>query len=510
MSVHDKMVNEGVGTSLAVLDVIRQKRGGAFKVSDAQPYVDAVNEMTAAEGQSREVFALHVDSVNAHYDILSSLTDTVRPEDDPFIEAHQTPVILEILYEEDPAFKASMWKFIEAIEANRSMIGLEAVRRYGGMYGPTCVVDFAMSVGSMPNLFNRILADLDIPPEHKKTILASKSWGMNTAYTHTAALRAALESGKTLTEAENSEIETLQYIHREPMAAEAHFMDTHDLGGHGPHSSFDVREYMIRYKERMRPAVVAAMNAGVHQANIACVTGYCVGDIAHHISQSAYNMFQDDLVFSVYEAVMNVMDATLRRGLRQDAFRSVFDVLTMATGATACATAYLLWLDSFTVPMVVDLFTKRFYNHAAMHPDRGEEDEIHAVDFLDIIARGEKILDVTPLGSGATIKGVEVDLAPINDHEILMNPQRHTYASCAFTQRFGALMMLADFPCFLTPETTTATLMTNIIALDPGTPGAPVRACKKCAVTSLIKRNVPMVTGLGGGRKGYCQWCDAV
>ena len=129
MSFHDKMVNEGVGTSLAVLDVIRQKRGGAFRVSDAQPYVDAVNEMTAADGQSREVFALHVDSVNAHYDILSSLTDTVRPEDDPFIEAHQTPVILEILYEEDPAFKASMWKFIEAIEANRSMIGLEAVQR---------------------------------------------------------------------------------------------------------------------------------------------------------------------------------------------------------------------------------------------------------------------------------------------------------------------------------------------------------------------------------------------
>ena len=115
------------------------------------------------------------------------------------------------------------------------------------------------------------------PPEHKKTILASKSWGTNTAYTLTAALRAGLESGKTLADAERAEIETLQYIHREPMAAEAHFMDTHDLGGHGPHSSFDVREYMRRYKERMRPAVVAAMNAGVNEANIACVTGYCVG-----------------------------------------------------------------------------------------------------------------------------------------------------------------------------------------------------------------------------------------
>jgi hypothetical protein len=75
-----------------------------------------------------------------------------------------------------------MWKFIDAIDANRSLIGMEAVRRYGGMYGPTCVVDFAMSVGSVPNLVNQILIDLDIPADHKKTILASKSWGMNTSY----------------------------------------------------------------------------------------------------------------------------------------------------------------------------------------------------------------------------------------------------------------------------------------------------------------------------------------
>ena len=112
------------------------------------------------------------------------------------------------------------------------------------MYGPTCVVEFAMTVSSMPNLLNRILAELDVPPDHKKTTLASKSWGMNTAYTPTAALRAGLESGKTLADAERAEIETLQYIHCEPMAAEAQFMDTHDLGGHGPHSSFDVREYL--------------------------------------------------------------------------------------------------------------------------------------------------------------------------------------------------------------------------------------------------------------------------
>jgi len=53
-------------------------------------------------------------------------------------------------------------------------------------------------------------------------------------------------------------------------------------------------------------------------------------------------------------------------------------------------------------------------------------------------------------------------------------------------------------------------LMTNIVALDPKTPGAPVRACKHCAVTSLIKRNVPYVKGFGKGDQGYCEWAVAV
>jgi hypothetical protein len=65
---------------------------------------------------------------------------------------------------------------------------------------------------------------------------------------------------------------------------------------------------------------------------------------------------------------------------------------------------------------------------------------------------------------------------------------------------------MADFPCFLTPECTTATLMTNVIALNPDKPGAPVRFCKGCAVTSLIKRNVPFVKGCLQGDNGYCEW----
>ncbi len=510
MSIYEKMVNEAVGATKAVYGVIKEKRGGTFKITDAKPYVDAVNQMKPDDGQSKEVIDLHVQSVNAHYEILTGLTDTIRPEDDPFVEHYQTPPILEILYDEVPEFKDSMWKFIDALAANKALIGREAVRRYGGMYGPTCVVDFAMSVGSVPNVVNRVLREMDIPEDHKKTILACKSWGMNTSYGLGGAFRAALEAGKTAAEAEQAELEMLQFVYREPVNAQAHLMDTHNLGGHGPHSSFDVRKYMAQYKERMKPYIQAALKAGVHMANITAVPAYCVGDIGHHIAQSAYNMFKDDMVFGIYEAVMDVFENTLRRGLEENAYKNEYDVLSVATGAPACATAYILWLDSFTVPMVVDLLTKRFYNYAAMNPKRGEADELHNVDFIDILVRGESILDVKPIGAGGKIKGIKVDLSPIDNHEVVMNPQRYTYPACAITQRFAALMSLADFPCYLTPECSTATLMTNCIALKPSVPGAPVRACKHCAATSLIKRNVPLVKGYGAGKHGYCEWAVAV
>ena len=204
MSVFEKMVKEAIGATHSVYGVIAEKRGGVFKLPDAKPYVDAVNTMTVAEGQKKEVVDLHVQSVNAHYDILCGLTDTIRPEDDPFVEHYQTPPILEVLYDIDPEFKKSMWMFIDAIAANRALVGLEAVRRYGGMYGPTCVVDFAMSVGSVSNLVNRILRALDMPKHHKQAILASKSWGMNTSYGLGAAFRGAIEAGRTAAEAEQA------------------------------------------------------------------------------------------------------------------------------------------------------------------------------------------------------------------------------------------------------------------------------------------------------------------
>jgi len=515
-AIYEKMIAEATAAAEADLNVISKKRGGPFVFTDSKPYVDAVNGMKPGAGQSKEVFDLHVQSVNAHYDILTKIAvnGTIRPEDDPFVEHYQTPPILEILYEADPAFKASMWKFIDAIAANKALISREAARIYGGMYGMSCVVDFAFSPGSTSNVVNRILRGeahpLDIPVKDKQTILASKSWGMNTSYGIGAAFREALESGKDAAEAEKAEVDELQFIYREPIEAQGRLMDTHNLGGHGPHSSFNVRDYMHQYKERMKPTILAALKAGVHPANIVTVPAYCVGDVGHHIGPATFNMFKDDMVFGIYEAVTKSFEGTLQAGLHANAYKNEYAVLTVATGAGACAVAYILWLDSFTVPMVIDLLSKRFSNYVAQHPNRGAADELHNVDFMDILKRGEEILTPEPGGKGAKIKGIPVDLTPIEKHPVIMNPQRYTYPACGITQRFAALMSLADYPCFLTTECVTATLMTNIVALHPGDPAAPARVDKGSAQNDLIKTNVPYVTGHGHGAKGYDEWNLAV
>jgi hypothetical protein len=511
-AIYEKMIKEAVAAAKADLGVIGEKRGGPFVFTDCQPYVDAVNAMKPGAGQAKEVFDLHVQSVNAHYEILKdiSVNGTIRAEDDPFVEHYQTPPILEILYDEVPEFKDSMWKFIDAIADNKALVGRESIARYGGMYGLTCVVDFAFSVGSVPNLVNRILTGLDIPKDHKRAILAAKSWGMNTSYGLAAAFRAAINDGNTAAEAEQAEVDMLQFIYREPTAAQTQIMNTHNLGGHGPHTSFDTADYMKQYKARMKPYVEAALAAGVHMGNIVTVPAYCVGDIGHHLGPATYNMFKDDMVYAIYQAVTEVFESTLKKGLDANAYKSEWDVLSVATGAGACATAYILWLDSFTVPMVIDLINKRFHNYAVMHPDRGEADELHNADFIDILLRGESILEIEPKGSGGKLKGIPVDLTPVTTNEVIMNPQRYTYPGCAITQRFAALMSLSDYPCFLTTECVTATLMTNIIALAADKPGAPARTCKDCATTTLLKRNVPSMAGVGVGEKGLCQWDVAV
>ncbi len=495
--LYEKMINESVAALQADIDVISANRYNDFKITDAKPYADAVAGMTCADGQAKSVIDLHKKSVESHYKVLTSVADTIRPEDDPFIEHYQTPPILEILCEEDGDFADSMATFIQAIADSETLITKESVRRYGGFYGPTCVVDFALMPGSTSNVVNQILKTINIPVMHKQAILSAKSWGMNTSYGIGDSFAHAIENGASAAEAAAKEVESMQMIYKEPVEAQGKLMD--DAG----HSSFDVRAFMEGYKKEMRPVVKAAMDDGVHYGNIVTVPAYCVGDIGHHIGQASYNMCKDDVTLAIIQATAKVMEASLKDNIGK--FMHPSQVLNLATGSTACATEYILELDGFNSTMVVDLLTKRFHNYVQQYPTRGAAAELHNCDFMDMIHRGSTYISAARKARSSAkidlvpkVNGFAVDLGAITHNEVLMNPQRYTYPACGITVRFSSLMRLADYPCLLTPEPVTATMMTNIIALNKEVPGSPVRGCKNCASCIIDAKHE------------YCQWKESV
>lgn len=496
--LYKKMVNEAIAAQKADVDTVKKNRGKDFKLKDTESYVKVANEMKAIDGQSQAVFDLHVDSVNTHFKTLSDLTETVRPEDDPFVEHYQTPAILEILCEEDEKFENSLETFVEKIGECESLIGREVIRRYGGFYGPTCVVDFALIPGSTSNVVNQILVETKIPEGHKQAILAAKSWGMNTSYGIGEVFANGLEDGMTAASAITKEIDMIKKVYATPIKAQAELMD--DLG----HESFDVRKYMGNYKKKMRQTIVAAVEDNVHYGNIVTIPAYCVGDISHHISQSTYNMCKDDMIMGIIEATTDLIDKTLIDNL--DNYNSEFDVLSLATGTSAVGVEYILELDGFNAPTIVDLLTKRFHNFVQQYPNRGAAAELHNCDFMDMIYRGWRYTDEARRMRSSEnenlqpiVSGFKVNLDPIRNNEVIMNPQRYTYPVCAITVRFSSLMRLADYPCLLTSEPITATLMTNIIALHKEDPASPVRGCKNCASAALVDF-----------RHHYCQWREAV
>lgn len=498
VELFEKMVQEAMMAQKADVETIKNKRGTKFHIKDTKAYLDVVQKMEATAEQSESVINLHVNSVKAHYNILDNLTDTIRPEDDPFVEHYQTPVVLEILRDEDPEFEESLNKFIEAIEKSEALIGKEVVRRYGGFYGPTCVVDFALMPGSTSNTINRIVKTIDIPLKHQQAILSAKSWGMNTSYGIGEVFANEIENGATVAQAVEKEIAEIKHIYQNPVEAQAELMDN------AGHTSFDVRKYMSHYRDKMESTVIEAMDDDVHYGNILTVPAYCVGDISHHIAQSTFNMCKDDVTMAIIEATTDVMDSTLKQAIPN--FKSEYEVLSLATGASACAVEYILELDGFNAPTVVDLLTKRFHNYVQLYPTRGAAAELHNSDFMDMIYRGWGHIDQarkTLNGSSGTltpkVAGFKVDLEPVHQNEVVMNPQRYTYPACAITVRFSSLMRLADYPCLLTSEPVTATLMTNIIALHKESPASPARTCKNCAAASLVDF-----------RHNHCQWKEAV
>ncbi len=57
MAVYEKMIREAVGATKSVYSVIKEKRGGQFKLTDCEPYVDAVNQMAPGDSPKRSLIS---------------------------------------------------------------------------------------------------------------------------------------------------------------------------------------------------------------------------------------------------------------------------------------------------------------------------------------------------------------------------------------------------------------------------------------------------------------------
>jgi hypothetical protein len=270
------------------------------------------------------------------------------------------------------------------------------------------------------------------------------------------------------------------------------------LGGHGGHKSFDTAEYQKQYKARMKPTIKAALAKGVHPGNVVCVPAYCVGDVAHHNSQTMFNFAQDPIIMAIFEAHTAALESTLNRGLEQG-FKNEYGPVGLAVGTGAVLMAYEFLLDYMPIPSVIELLVNRFHNMVAMNPNRDSAAELHNVDMMMSIWRGWNILKPKPLGKGGEIDGVKVDLSPVDKHEVLANIHRYTYPPCAITQRVGAMFKFADFPCLLTSEPVTATMLTHVVALHPETASFPYRIDKDWGATEYRFINLGLGINKGAG-----------
>jgi hypothetical protein len=470
-----KALNEAFSLMEANIEVLRLHRGKRFMFRDLRSYVDVACSLKASGGQSEAVFDLHTESVKHHYDIFSSLSDSLGYKEEPYTEHLQGPGILELLYEMDPYLRSFVDRFISQLDKSIDLIIKEGERKHSGFYGPVCAADFALTPGSTANVLNQVLRSMDVAEEEKyyaRTILAAKSWGMNTSYIFGWRFIDATEGGRTKKEAAIEEITALKYIFDKPIESEIQMMREEKL------FPFGVENYLRKYQKKMSGVVQKAVEEKVNYANILSIPAVAVGDIGHHLCQSSYDLYKDDYYFDMLEGVYE----TVKKNMASiDSYDSLGQMLSCATALSASSLTYILESEGFSADNTNELLLKRFHDFVKKYPYRGAGIEFHNVDFMDVIFRGSRILH----RDQGIVKGKKIDFAPLWNKKIIKEYRGIVYPNLEMNRAFSALMRFADHFCLINIEPITMALMTNILAKDPLNSLSPIKGCKKCAVSAL-------------------------
>ena len=131
----EEVLNESLRLQEEAVKAIEKHRFEEFKIPHAENFVKVVREMKVKEGQSEAALNLYKMSLLNHYEILKSFTESVTPLESAFLEWMQTPVVMEIMYEIDPAFKEAAEILAKTIDESDDILSLEAMRLANGFYG---------------------------------------------------------------------------------------------------------------------------------------------------------------------------------------------------------------------------------------------------------------------------------------------------------------------------------------------------------------------------------------
>jgi hypothetical protein len=239
---------------------------------------------------------------------------------------------------------------------------------------------------------------------------------------------------------------------------------------------------MTMFKDRIFEATVKADEAGVHYANLSLIPFWAAGDF-HHVSQTTYNLCKGDIEMAILESLTEAYESTIKRAEKNGKLSNPSEIPTWEV--TAAGAAHIMRLDGFTSEMVNDLFSRRYFNLLLENPKKFEYECMND-EFVSFLSQGEHLIKKPPTGLGGQIHGVKIDLQPIDDNEVLKNPQRYSWPECPITARFSGLLRFADDPFHLYSDPMICLYGTELIALAPQKPYLPFFYCKQCPSAKLM------------------------
>ncbi len=439
MEFVEGVIENLIGIQDSIVRHVREHRGGKFDLSHWEEVTEIKERTPVRDGISGSTIQMYREAARFHYECIRSMTDTIDPHDEPWLENIQAPAVIQLLKDQDPEFKRAVDDLIGAIAKDEHRaVERMALARYTGQHGPTWIFGGREIPGGGPvpgtqrYLYRSLLQQVDANDNAKGAIADLRV----TSYANMVGLAfcRALEEGSSLTDAVQAEKDMLIQQWQDPMTAQKRLMDSLQF------RSFDVQRYMEELKELMSPYIARCSSEGVSYKNIVWISTL-IGDL-HHIGQMAYNMCKDEMTMAVFEAVARCLERTLRAGA--GSLLSLEDVPVFEI--TGAAIAYIIGLDAMTASDVEYLVNQRHRRLIARSPEIYQREDMNEL-FVEYIQTGERILAANP--GNPQVDGLAIDLSPVDHDPVIQDPASYTWGQLPITARFAAMIKFVDEPYML-------------------------------------------------------------